>query len=116
MSTVGKLRLQWNDFQSTLSSSFRHLTEFHDVTLVSAELKTFTAHKLVLAACSPFFHSVLAANPHPNPLLYLRGVSSTHLAAVLAFCYEGECLNLFSSQCGSSKNKILTFSAQVRYE
>ncbi len=48
------------------------------------------AHKVILAACSPFFKRVLSANPHQNPLIYLKGVDHDNLMAVLNFMYHGE--------------------------
>ena len=47
---------------------------FTEVTLVTADDKQITAHKAILSACSPFFQHLLITNPHPKPLLYLRGV------------------------------------------
>ena len=48
------------------------------------------AHKLILAACSPFFRGILRQNPHTNPLLYLKGVDHANLQSILQFLYHGE--------------------------
>lgn len=53
--------LRWNDFHSSILSSFRHLRDeedFVDVTL-ACDGCSFTAHKVVLSACSPYFRSLL---------------------------------------------------------
>ena len=53
--------LRWNDFHSSILSSFRHLRDvedFVDVTL-ACESNSFTAHKVVLSACSPYFRQLL---------------------------------------------------------
>lgn len=53
--------LRWHDFQSSILSSFRHLRDvedFVDVTL-ACDGKSFTAHKMVLSACSPYFRHLL---------------------------------------------------------
>jgi len=53
--------LKWNDFQSNMVSSFKHLREeksFTDVTL-ACEGQTCKAHKMVLSACSPYFKTLL---------------------------------------------------------
>ncbi|KAJ9594148.1 hypothetical protein L9F63_014404, partial [Diploptera punctata] len=53
--------LKWNDFQSNMVSSFKHLRDeksFTDVTL-ACEGQTCKAHKMVLSACSPYFKSLL---------------------------------------------------------
>jgi len=86
--------LKWNDFESNMSSSFtklRQKSEFFDVTLSCDHGKSeIQAHKVILAACSPFFHRVLARNPHQNPLIYLKGVDYDNLEAVINFMYQGE--------------------------
>ena len=49
------------------------------------------AHKVVLAACSPFFRKILN---HPksqqNPFLYMMGVDRDDLNGILNFMYNGE--------------------------
>lgn len=53
--------LRWNDFHSSILSSFRHLRDqedFVDVTL-ACDGCSFTAHKVVLSACSPYFRTLL---------------------------------------------------------
>lgn len=53
--------LKWNDFQSNMVTSFKHLRDeksFTDVTL-ACEGQTCKAHKMVLSACSPYFKSLL---------------------------------------------------------
>ena len=88
-----KFCLKWNDFQSTVSSSFKTLRQeedFFDVTLVSDDEVQMSAHKLILSACSSFFKSILKKNPHPNPLIYLSGVDSTSLGYILDYMYNGE--------------------------
>ena len=34
------------------------------------------AHKVILAASSPFFQAILKKNKHTHPLIYLRGMKS----------------------------------------
>merc|ERR1712133_78574 len=48
------------------------------------------AHKVILAASSPFFDKILQRNKHPHPLIYLRGFHSQDLLAILDFLYFGE--------------------------
>ena len=88
-----KFYLKWNDFQSTVSNSFKVLREqkdFFDVTLVSDDEVQITAHKIILSACSSFFQSILKNNPHPNPLIYLHGIDSLNLGYILDYIYNGE--------------------------
>jgi len=111
-----KFCLRWNDFESNISVAFRELREdkdFFDITLACEE-EQIQAHKVILAACSPFFRSVLKRNPHSNPLVYLRGVKYSDLIAVLNFMYHGEVnvaqeeLNSFLAVAEDLKVKGLT--------
>ena len=85
--------MKWNDFQSNVSRTFsllRSEQEFFDVSLVSDDQKTMSAHKLVLSASSPYFRQILTHNKHSHPLLCLDGVSSGELQCVLDYIYQGE--------------------------
>ncbi|XP_026728237.1 longitudinals lacking protein-like isoform X1 [Trichoplusia ni] len=90
--------LKWNDFQTNMVTSFRHLRDeksFTDVTL-ACEGQTCKAHKMVLSACSPYFkslleeHEHLQENPSKHPIIILKDVSYLHLQAILEFMYAGE--------------------------
>ena len=89
---MGLLTLRWNDFETNISSTYLDLKDdkdFADVTLVSADDQQVEAHKVILAASSPFFKRVLKRNPHQHPLVYLKGVSSAELKEVLNYIYLG---------------------------
>eukprot|EP00092_Neocalanus_flemingeri_P013041 GFUD01014053.1.p1 GENE.GFUD01014053.1~~GFUD01014053.1.p1 ORF type:complete len:339 (+),score=79.24 GFUD01014053.1:46-1017(+) len=112
-----KFCLRWNDFESNISSAFRDLRddkEFFDLTLACDDEEQIQAHKVILAACSPFFRNVLRRNPHQHPLLYLKGVKYTDLQSVLSFMYHGEVnvaqeeLNSFLAVAEELKIKGLT--------
>jgi len=84
--------LKWNDFQSNMVSSFKHLRDeksFTDVTL-ACEGQTCKAHKMVLSACSPYFKSLLEENPSKHPIIILKDVPYNHLQSILEFMYAGE--------------------------
>merc|ERR1712106_417234 len=108
--------LKWNDFETNVSTAFRELREdkdFFDVTLACDD-EQIQAHKVILAACSTFFRTVLRRNRHEHPLLYLKGVKYIDLVAVLNFMYHGEVnvaqeqLNDFLSIAEDLKVKGLT--------
>ena len=68
-----KLCLQWNDFKSNVNSAFGRLRddkEFTDVTLACEDGQQVEAHKVILAASSPFFEKILQKNKHSHPLHY----------------------------------------------
>ena len=88
-----KLCLQWNDFQKNVANAFRNLREdkeFADLTLVCEDGNQIEVHKVVLSSSSPFFKKLLAKNKHPHPLIYMRGIKSGDLSAVVDFLYHGE--------------------------
>jgi len=116
MAANEKFCLRWNDFESNVSTAFRDLREekdFFDVTLACDDSQV-DAHKVILAACSPFFRNVLRRNPHQHPLLYLKGVKYKELVCVLNFMYQGEVnvaqeeLNTFLAVAEDLKVKGLT--------
>ena len=93
MNVSEKLCLQWNDFKENVTSSFGELRDgqdLTDVTLVCEGGKQVEAHKVILAASSPFFKDILKRNKHPKPLIYMRGLKSEDLLAIIDFLYFGE--------------------------
>ena len=91
MSTSEKFCLKWNDFQKNMSSFFQDIREdFCDVTLTGEGNQKILAHKVILAASSNFFKEILKENPHPHPLLYMKGIKGAHLTSLVDFMYHGE--------------------------
>ena len=88
-----KLCPKWNDFQDNISTAFgtlRNDCDFSDVTLACEDGNQVEAHKVILTASSPFFQNILRKNKHPHPLIYMRGVKSEDLVAIVDFLYYGE--------------------------
>ena len=88
-----KLCLQWNDFKENAVNTFESLKDdedFTDVTLVCEDGKQVEAHKVILANSSPFLQNILRRNKHIHPLIYMRGVKSDDLLAIVDFLYCGE--------------------------
>ena len=70
-------RLEWKNYESISSSSFKNLYDddlFTDVTLACEGNKKIEAHKVILSACSNFFQEILKDNEHPHPLIYMQGI------------------------------------------
>ena len=62
-----------------------------DVTLVSDDLIHITAHKFILAACSPVFRNILVEDSSQmSQILYLKGISSNFIRMMLTFVYKGQ--------------------------
>ena len=98
-----KLCLKWNDFQENLNLAFGSLREdndFTDVTLVCMDGKQLETHKVVLAVSSPFFQNILGKNKHAHPMVYLKGIRSDEMVALLDFLYYGE-TNVFQDNLDS---------------
>ena len=92
-----KFCVKWSEFQQNIATSFHDLGKekyFSDVTLVCEEDQQIEAHKIVLAACSPFFSTLLKKNNHSHPMIYMRGLRAKDLIAVVDFIYHGEA-NIF---------------------
>ena len=93
MNTSDKFCLKWNDFKDNLNTAFGALRkdiDFTDVTLACEDGHQVEAHKIVLAASSPLFQKMLKKNKHTHPLIYMRGMKSEDLVAIVDFVYYGE--------------------------
>ena len=121
MNDSDKLCLKWNDFQENINSSFGKLRqdkEFVDVTLAADDGEVIDAHKVILVSSSPFFMNLLAKKKHPHPLIFMRGVKSHTLIAIVDFLYFGETnvfqedLDAFLAVAEDLKLKGLTGTAE----
>ena len=65
-------------------------SSFVDVTLVNDDADQFGVHKLVLSTVSPVLRKIFEKNPQDHPLLFMRGVNSRQLEALVKFIYTGE--------------------------
>ena len=96
-STNENFCLKWNDFQQNIATNYRDLREssdFSDVTLVCEEDQQVEAHRVILSACSPFFMNILKKTKHIHPMIYMRGLKTKDLLAIVDFIYRGE-TNIF---------------------
>ncbi|CAG0925544.1 unnamed protein product, partial [Notodromas monacha] len=90
---AARLCLRWNKFPGTLAEEFdllRHEREFVDVTLACREGQDFSAHKVVLSACSPYFRVLLNKIPCQHPVIFLKDVRPEEMEALLQFMYTGQ--------------------------
>ncbi|XP_063605875.1 protein bric-a-brac 1-like isoform X6 [Penaeus indicus] len=84
--------LKWNNHQNNFVEVFSFLRTqdaFVDVTL-ACDGKTFSAHKVVLSACSPYFQTLFQTNPCKHPIVFLKDVKGQELEALIEFIYKGE--------------------------
>ena len=90
-----KLCLQWNDYQQNIKGAFSLFREdkgFNNVTLVCEDGQQLEAHKVILAASSPFFQNLPRRNKHPHPMVYMRGMKFDELSAIVDFGCSGHIL------------------------
>ena len=95
-----KFSLKWNDFQQTVSNSFKLLRleeTFFDVTLVSDDERIVKGHKVVLSACSDIFKLILKNSTSTNSFIYLPGISSQNLEFIMDYIYQGE-ISIYQDQ------------------
>ena len=88
-----KLCLKLNDFQENVNTAFADLRkdcDFTNVTLACEDGNQIEAHKIILSASSPFFENLLKKNKHAHPLIYMKGINSEDLLAIVDFLYYGE--------------------------
>ena len=83
-----------NEIQEIIRSNLTKLrsdSDFCDATLVCEDGQQVEAHKLVLSMLSPVLENILKRNKqHAHPLVYMRGVNSLDLSALLDFFYFGQ--------------------------
>ena len=93
MNISDKFYLKWDYFQKNINTAIGSLREdghFNDVTLACEDGKQIEAHKVILATSSPLFQDLLRKNKHTHPLIYMRGMKSDDLIAIVDFLYHGE--------------------------
>ena len=112
----------WTQFRTHLATTQQDLYQdkhFTDVTLVSDDDIQVAAHKVVLSSCSSVLRKLLLNNPHPHPLLYLRGINHQHMQAIIQYMYCGEVrvpqqdINEFISICNDLKVKDLCLGSSI---
>ncbi|KAF5287106.1 hypothetical protein FQA39_LY16091 [Lamprigera yunnana] len=92
MSSNDQYALNWSNHTNHIKKAFDSLlsgNEFVDVTL-SCEGKKVSAHKMLLSACSIYFHDLFRDNPCQHPIVILRDVKYQNLVNILKFIYCGE--------------------------
>ena len=92
MNEGGSYVLDNKDLQLQSTGIFKSLyfdKKFSDVTLVTSDRKRFECHRAILSSFGTFFEEILTDSINPNSLIYLKGISSEVLEALLEFIYLG---------------------------
>ena len=93
-SKTKKLSFVWTDFHGDNLGTRKELYNkghFADVTLISDDFKPFNVHRSILFAASDLLRQLLLMEQcKSEAILYLKGVNSQFLDAILQFIYFGE--------------------------
>jgi len=92
MGSLHQICLRWNNHQANILQIFNKVLnsmDFVDCTL-SCEGQSIKAHKIILSACSPYFHSLFLDNPCKHPIVILRDVKYLDLQCIVEYIYKGE--------------------------
>jgi hypothetical protein len=84
--------LRWNEHTGTMVKVFKQMLDnqaFVDCTL-ACEGKLIKAHKMILAACSPYLHTILEENTSKHPIIFLPHLKYTDIRALVDYMYCGE--------------------------
>ena len=86
--------LKWDSYAANMKSFIGEIkgqNEFTDVTLVTGDGQQMDVHRMILSAFSPVLRTMFGQKSNSSStLLFLRGVSSKCLAAIMDFMYLGE--------------------------
>ncbi|GFQ80096.1 protein bric-a-brac 2 [Trichonephila clavata] len=89
---MSQFTLKWNNHMNNMMDVFKDLLSNElmvDVTLACDGL-SLKAHKIILAACSPFFQSLFIDNPCKHPIVILNDMKYNELKNIIEFIYNGE--------------------------
>lgn len=92
-STSQQYCLRWNNHRTNLLNVFDELLQneaFTDVTLACDGASHIKCHKIVLAACSPYFQSLFTSLSCKHPVVVLKDVKYLEIKAILEYMYRGE--------------------------
>lgn len=92
-STAQQYCLRWNNHRSNLLTVFDELLQneaFTDVTLACEGGSPIKCHRMVLAACSPYFQNLFTDLPCKHPVVVLKDVKYCEIKAILEYMYKGE--------------------------
>lgn len=84
--------LRWNEHTGTMVKVFKQMLDsqaFVDCTL-ACEGRLIKAHKMILAACSPYLHTILEENTSKHPIIFLPHLKYSDIRALVDYMYCGE--------------------------
>ncbi|KAK7871098.1 hypothetical protein R5R35_010462 [Gryllus longicercus] len=86
------LCVSWNEHANEVAREWKSFLEnnsFVDCT-IAAEGKSLKAHRLILSACSPYFHMLFREQNEKHPIVFLRDTPYHTLKSLIDFVYNGK--------------------------
>lgn len=108
--------LRWNNHRANLLSVFDELLQneaFTDVTLICEGVSPLKCHKMVLAACSPYFQNLFTTLSCKHPVVVLKDVKYCEIKAILEYMYRGE-VNVAQDQLAALLKVAEALKVKVR--
>ncbi|XP_017768904.1 PREDICTED: broad-complex core protein [Nicrophorus vespilloides] len=105
--------LRWNNHQTNLLTVFDELLQneaFTDVTLICEGGSHVKCHRMVLAACSPYFQNIFTVTTCKHPVVVLD-VKLAEIKAILEYMYRGE-VNVAHDQLAALLKVAETFKVK----
>ena len=91
-------------------------TDFSDVTIVSDDQKIFKGHRNILSAFSPVLRNLFKVDSQYPSLLYLNGVNSTEINAIMQYIYSDKLPITWTEQLQSAVNSLQIESLREKVE
>ena len=88
-----KYSISFSSHSETSKQLFESLLydeEFSDIALFCDDDRVIKSHRAILSAFSPFFKNIFRNLPGPGGSIYLSGIESKSLTAILEYVYKGE--------------------------
>lgn len=85
--------LKWNDYQASFASMLESvcLTEELVDCTITAKDSSYSAHRMILSTCSPYFRSLFASVPqHQHPVIFVRDLEPGILELLVKYMYSGQ--------------------------
>lgn len=87
-------QLKWHNHCTNFITIFSDLYEkgcLTDVTLCTTDGPPIKCHRIVLAACSPYFHEMFIRHAQEPAMCVFQGIKHAEVKAILNYIYTGQC-------------------------
>src|SRR5277367_333655 len=92
MASTHEIKVQWNSHHTKLPEMFNRFLDEGKLTdcSISVEGTSLEVHRIVLAACSPYFKALFDAHPSSqHPIIIMRDFRLSDIKALIQYMYKG---------------------------